>query len=100
MAALVPTTFNIFEDRTGNHFVVAEINHDGGSNTVDLPGGLVSAACLPATTSDTAPTVTVTQGNDPGTSVDGGTQSQVTVSGGSSGRVYLVSRHVGSAAGL
>jgi hypothetical protein len=89
MANLVPTNCRIVEDGTGNHFQIARVTTDGGSHTVDTPDGLVSAGALPGTTGATAPTVTVSQADQ-----------QVTISGGSSGIIYVVSRHVGSAAGI
>ena len=89
MATLIPTNCRIVEDGTGNHFQVCRVQHDGGTNVVDTPDGLVSAGALPGTTTATAPTVTVSQAN-----------KQVTIAGGSSGVIYVISRHVGSAAGI
>jgi hypothetical protein len=100
MAALLPLGQDWCDDRSGTHFVVTRVNHDGGSNTLDLPGGLVSAAHLVSSTSGTAATVTVTQGNDPATEVAGGTQSLVTIVGGDTGEIHIVSRHVGNASAI
>lgn len=89
MATLVPTNCRIVEDGTGNHFQIARITHDGGSNVIDTPDGLVSAGALPGSTTATTPTITVSQ-----------TNKQVTIAGGSVGIMYVVSRHIGSAAGI
>ena len=96
MATVIPLNHQIVDDRTGNHFEINKVNHDGSSTTIEVAGGLVSAAALVGSTGGTAPTVTVTQGNDAGTSVSGGTQSSVVLAGGDSGDVYVVSRHLGN----
>lgn len=100
MATVIPLNHQIVDDRTGNHFEINKVNHDGSSTTIEVAGGLVSAAALLGATSGNVPTVAVTQGNDQATAVSGGTQSSILLTGGDSGEVYVVSRHRGNAAGL
>ena len=64
MPTVIPLNHQIVDDRTGNHFEINKVNHDGVSTTVEVGGGLVSAAPLVGSTGDTAPTAAVTQGND------------------------------------
>jgi hypothetical protein len=88
MPTVYPLTHKIVDDGSGNHFAIARIQYSSAVGaTINVPGGLMSAACLVGSTSATAPTVgSITAGD-----------STVTLSSGDSGVVYLVSRHVGSA---
>jgi hypothetical protein len=86
MAALQPHAQQILDDKFGNHFAITKVTHDGGTNTVALPAGLQSAAVLVGST-ETAPTTTVSG-------------QTATVVGGLVGEIILVSRHLGSAAGV
>ena len=92
MAAIVPTDFRIWDDRSGNHFCVAKITYDPTLTThvITLPFGIVSAAVLVPTSGHTAAAATIAQ-----------TATGSTVSldnAGTAGVVYVVSRHVGNAA--
>jgi hypothetical protein len=89
MATLVPSSHQIVDDGSGSHFMIARVTHNGGTNVIYTPDGLVSAGCLPGTTTATAPTVTISQSS-----------KYVQIAGGSSGVVYVISRHVGSAAAI
>jgi len=88
MALLIPLKSELIDDKSGNHFFIARVNHDGGTNTVDVPPGVVSGAALP-TLNGTGPTVTTSQ-----------TTLLATLTGGDTAEVYIVTRHVGNAAGL
>lgn len=93
MATLIALGQEIWDTKDGNHFVVSRINHDGGTNVVPVPMGVQSAAHL-VLSGETAGTVTLTTATVEGVTVD-----VVQVAGGSSGECYILSRHVGSAAG-
>ena len=91
MATIIPTNFQIVDDRSGNHFVVCSIVYDPtlAETVINVPKGLVSAAVLTATTGATAAGVTVSQAN----------QTVTLDNAGTAGTIYVVSRHVGSASG-
>lgn len=98
MALLANLSQDIFDDRTGNFFVITRVNHDGGSNTVEVPNGITTqtnqVAVIPEDDGDTAPSVSsVTQAAYPGAAT-------VALSGGSSGVFRVITRHVGNAAAL
>ena len=92
MAAIVPLDFRIWDDRSGNHFVVCKINYDPTLTThvIVVPFGCVSASVLTATTSATAAAITISATS---------TGSSLSLdNAGTAGVVYVVSRHVGNAA--
>ena len=91
MATIIPTNFQIVDDKSGNHFVICQIVYDPTLTTtvINVPKGLVSAAVLTATTTATAAGVTVSQTN----------QTVTLDNAGTAGTIYVVSWHVGSAGG-
>lgn len=111
MATFIPLKHALVNPmRDGYHLNIAEINHDGGTNEIAVPGGVQDAAVLYPDNANVSnkPSVTVTVGNDifdvdgSGTSngvpsaSGGGTAPIVSITGGASGRLWIVSRHIGN----
>jgi hypothetical protein len=40
MALLANLSQELCDDRSGNVFVITRVNHDGGSNTIEVPNGI------------------------------------------------------------
>jgi len=98
MALLAILSQELCDDKSGNVFAITRVNHDGGTNTVEVPSGISTAtnqvAVIPEDDSLTAPTVSsVSQAAYP-------SSATVTITGGGAGHFRLVTRHVGNPAGL
>lgn len=99
MAALTPSYQQTTEDRTGKFFVITRVRITGtASDTVDLPPGLQDAThcrVIAVDYSNTAPSVSsISQAAYPGAT------TVTLASGGTAGAdMFLVSMHVGNAAG-
>ena len=91
MALKISTNYNMFDDRTGRHYCIQTVDYDGTSTTVNIPEGPIDGAVLSLDPSgNTEPTVTVSNS----------TLLATLAAGGTSGTYFLVTLHVGSAAGL
>jgi len=98
MATLHPLSQENSPGRDGKHFVITKVRVTGDGDTVSLPEGLASAnhvAIFAQSASDTSATVSsITQNAHP----QGAT---LTIAGGTADSLqYVISMHVGNAAGL
>ena len=105
--ASLPVLGQSSETFEGKHYSKSRVRHDGGTNTVNLPGGVLSAAALVA--SGTAPTLSVNtaasdqaEGSAPtagGAPVNDGA-AVWNVVGGTAQDVTIIALHSGNAAAL